>query len=200
MSLSDQIREQRLQKLQELRDQGVDPYYNKFAPSHTIAQVIEACGALSGEQLEGLVTRTSVWPAVSCSSGSSARPASPICRTAPAAMQIYLQKQVLGEEAFGRFQKLVDLGDIIGVEGTLFRTRTNELTLAVRQFTLLTKSLQTLPEKFHGLTDVETRYRQRYVDLIVNPEVREVFVKRSRIITLIRQFLTTGTFWRWRPR
>ena len=103
-------------------------------------------------------------------------------------LQIYLQKQVLGEEAFGRFKKLVDLGDIIGVEGTLFRTRTNELTLAVRQFTLLTKSLQTLPEKFHGLTDIETRYRQRYLDLMVNPEVRRVFEARARIIGLLRQF------------
>ena len=103
-------------------------------------------------------------------------------------LQIYVQKQVLGEEAFARFKKLIDLGDIIGVEGTLFRTRTNELTLAVRQFVLLTKSLQTLPEKFHGLTDIETRYRQRYLDLMVNPEVRRVFEARARIIRLMRQF------------
>ena len=95
-------------------------------------------------------------------------------------LQIYVQKQVVGEEAFARFKRLVDLGDIIGVEGTLFRTRTNELTLAVQQITLLTKSLQPLPEKFHGLTDIERRYRQRYLDLMVNPEVRRVFETRAR--------------------
>ncbi len=189
MALSDQIREQRLQKLQELRDQGVDPYSNKFAPSHTIAKVIETCGALSSEQLEGL------------DPGQNFRLAGRLMllrefgkasfahlQDGTSRLQIYVQKQELGEEAFGRFKKLVDLGDIIGVEGALFRTRTNELTLAVWQFTLLTKSLQTLPEKYHGLTDIERRYRQRYLDLMVNPEVRRVFEARARIIGLLRQF------------
>jgi lysyl-tRNA synthetase class 2 len=103
-------------------------------------------------------------------------------------IQVYVQKQVLGEQDFARFKKLLDLGDIIGVSGTLFRTKTNELTLAVQTFVLLTKSLQPLPEKFHGLTDIETRYRQRYLDLMVNPEVRRVFEARAKIIRLLRQF------------
>ncbi|MCX5892374.1 MAG: lysine--tRNA ligase [Deltaproteobacteria bacterium] len=189
MALSDQIREQRLQKLQELRDQGIDPYYNKFAPSHTIARVIEEFGALSGEQLEGLGPDQTFYLAGRLMLLREFGKASfAHIQDGASRLQIYLQKQVLGEETFGRFKKLVDLGDIIGVEGALFRTRTNELTLAVRQIVLLTKSLQTLPEKFHGLTDIETRYRQRYLDLMVNPEVRRVFEARARIISLMRQF------------
>jgi lysyl-tRNA synthetase class 2 len=93
----------------------------------------------------------------------------------------------VGAEAFALFKRL-DLGDIVGFEGKLFRTKTGELTLAVSRYVLLTKALLPLPEKYHGLTDVETRYRQRYLDLLVNPQVREVFIKRARIISLIRQF------------
>src|SRR5208337_3101262 len=104
-------------------------------------------------------------------------------------LQIYLQRQVVGEEHYARFKRLVDLGDIIGVVGTLFRTRTAELTLAVKSFILLTKSLRPLPEKFHGLTDVEIRYRQRYLDLMVNEEVRTVFERRGKLVRAIRDFL-----------
>jgi len=99
----------------------------------------------------------------------------------------------MGEEAFRLFKKL-DLGDIVGFVGTLFRTRTGELTLLVQEFTLLTKSLLPLPEKYHGLTDVERRYRQRYLDLLVNPQVGRVFVQRAAIIRLIRQFLDDRGF------
>ncbi len=187
MALSDQIREQRLQKLQELRDQGVDPYSNKFAPSHTIARVIETYGALSGEQLETLDQNFRLAGRLMLLREFGKASFAHI-QDGTSRLQIYIQKQELGEEAFGRFKRLVDLGDIIGVEGTLFRTRTNELTLAVRQFTLLTKALQTLPEKYHGLTDIERRYRKRYLDLMVNPEVRRVFEVRARIIGLLRQF------------
>ena len=188
MALSDNIHQQRLQKLQELRDQGVDPYYNQFVPSHSLAQVIEEFGSLTGEQLEGLDKKFRLAGRLMLlrefGKASFAH-----LQDGTSRLQIYLQKQVLGEEAFARFKKLLDLGDIIGVEGTLFRTRTDELTLAVQQFTLLTKSLQPLPEKWHGLTDMELRYRQRYLDLIVNPEVRQVFEARARIISLIRRFI-----------
>jgi lysyl-tRNA synthetase class 2 len=187
LALSDQIRDQRLQKLQELRDQGVDPYYNKFAPSHTIAQVIEEFGALSSEQLEGLGKQFRLAGRLMLLR-QFGKAAFATIQDGTSRLQIYVQKQVLGDEAFGRFKKLIDLGDIIGVNGTLFRTKTNELTLQVTILHLLTKSLQTLPEKYHGLTDIETRYRQRYVDLMVNPEVRRVFEVRARIIGLMRQF------------
>lgn len=193
MALSDQIREQRLQKLQELRDQGVDPYYNKFVPSHNLAQVVEEFGALSGEQLEGLAKTLRLAGRLMLlrefGKASFAH-----LQDGTSRLQIYVQKQVLGDETFARFKKLLDLGDIIGVEGTLFRTRTNELTLAVQNFVLLTKSLQPLPEKYHGLSDVEARYRQRYLDLMVNPEVRRVFETRTKIIRSIRQFFDRRGF------
>ena len=103
-------------------------------------------------------------------------------------IQLYVSRDGVGEEVYAGFKKW-DIGDIIGVEGHLFRTRTGEVSVHVTGITLLAKSLLPLPEKFHGLTDLETRYRQRYVDLIVNPEVKDTFVKRSKILSLIRSYL-----------
>ena len=103
-------------------------------------------------------------------------------------LQIYVKKDAVGEKGFELY-KLLDLGDHIGARGYLFRTRTGELTIHVEELTFLSKDLLPLPEKWHGLTDVELRYRQRYVDLFVNPEVRDVFVKRSQIVKSIRDFL-----------
>ena len=103
-------------------------------------------------------------------------------------IQLYVARDDLGEEAYAGFKKW-DVGDIIGVEGILFRTRTGEISVHAKSATLLAKSLLPLPEKFHGLTNLEQRYRQRYVDLIVNPEVKDTFVKRSKILSLIRSFL-----------
>src|SRR5207342_890060 len=108
-------------------------------------------------------------------------------------LQAYLKKDLLSAQAYTVTEEL-DLGDWIGVGGTLFRTKTNELTIEVHQFTFLSKALRPLPEKWHGLTDVETRYRQRYVDLIANPQVHQIFVTRSRIISAIRLFLIEKGF------
>jgi lysyl-tRNA synthetase class 2 len=108
-------------------------------------------------------------------------------------IQVYFQKNTLGEEQYAFFKKL-DIGDFIGVKGFLFRTKTDELTIDMEDFTLLAKSLRPLPEKWHGLTDVEIRYRQRYVDLIVNPEVKAVFLLRTKIIQAIRSFLNARGF------
>jgi lysyl-tRNA synthetase class 2 len=108
-------------------------------------------------------------------------------------LQVYLKKDVLGDQTYELCQTL-DLGDWIGVEGRLFRTKTDELTVEVQTLTFLTKGLRPLPEKWHGLTDVETRYRQRYVDLIANPTVHQVFRTRSRIVATIRSFLTERGF------
>ena len=107
-------------------------------------------------------------------------------------IQIYLKRDVLGEKH--NLLKKLDIGDIIGIKGRLFRTKTNELTVEVENFSLLTKSIRPLPEKWHGLKDIETRYRQRYIDLIVNPEVRENFAKRSIIIRAVRDFLEARGF------
>ena len=108
-------------------------------------------------------------------------------------IQLYVRRDELGEEAYAAFKKL-DVGDIIGVKGEVFRTKTGELSLRVTELTLLAKSLRPLPEKFHGLTDTEMRYRQRYVDLIANPEVKDTFVKRSRILKEIRAYLDEKGF------
>ena len=193
MALSDRILSQRREKLAELRQQGIDPFYNRYQPSHTLAQVQEQYSSLSGPELEGvnqelrlagrLMLVREFGKASFChiQDGSGAR------------LQAYVQKQVVGDEAFSLFKKL-DLGDIVGFEGKLFRTRTQELTLAVSRLVLLTKSLIPLPEKYHGLTDVEIRYRQRYLDLMVNPQVRQVFLQRTAIIRLVRQFLEARGF------
>ena len=108
-------------------------------------------------------------------------------------IQLYFRKDVLGEESYTLF-KLLDIGDIVGIEGTVFVTHTGETTIRVEKWTLLSKSLRPLPEKFHGLTDKETRYRQRYLDLIVNPEVKDTFIKRSKIIKGIRKYLDDRHF------
>ncbi len=108
-------------------------------------------------------------------------------------MQVYLTRDELGEETYAGFKKM-DIGDIVGIRGFVFRTKTGELSVHAKELTLLSKSLQPLPEKFHGLTDTEIRYRQRYVDLIMNQEVRETFYKRSRILAEIRSFLAGRNF------
>ena len=108
-------------------------------------------------------------------------------------LQIYVARDSIGEEAYAGFKKM-DIGDIIGVKGTVFKTKTGETSLHATELTLLSKSLQPLPEKFHGLTNVDMRYRQRYVDLITNPESKDTFIKRSRIISTIRRFLDAQGF------
>ncbi|MBP3701759.1 MAG: lysine--tRNA ligase, partial [Lachnospiraceae bacterium] len=108
-------------------------------------------------------------------------------------IQIYVTRDALGEEPYKAFKKM-DIGDIVGVRGEVFRTNAGEISIKVVEITLLSKSLQVLPEKFHGLTDTDTRYRQRYVDLIMNPEVKDTFIKRSQIILSIRNFLDNQGF------
>ncbi|MBE5843945.1 MAG: lysine--tRNA ligase [Butyrivibrio sp.] len=108
-------------------------------------------------------------------------------------MQLYVSRNDLGDEPYAAFKKM-DIGDIIGVKGFAFRTKTGEISVHVKELTLLSKSLQPLPEKFHGLTDTEIRYRQRYVDLIMNEEVKDTFIKRSQIIQEIRNFLSARDF------
>ena len=103
-------------------------------------------------------------------------------------IQVYVARDSIGEEAYKDFKKL-DIGDIIGVKGTVFTTKTGEISIHATEVTLLSKSLQVLPEKFHGLTDTDVRYRQRYVDLIMNEDVKETFIKRSKIISAIRRYL-----------
>ncbi len=192
MSQFDRILAQRREKLAYLRAHGIDPFPNRFKPRHRIGELVARYGALSGPELEQLNENfTLAGRLVLLREFGKAS----FChfQDGSGRLQAYVQRQVLGEEAFSWFKRL-DLGDLVGFTGTLFRTRTGELTLAVRRFELLTKSLLPLPEKYHGLTDVEARYRQRYLDLIVSPQVRQVFEKRAAIIRLIREFLESRGF------
>ena len=179
--------EQRHFKLSELKRLGYDPYPRKFEYSHTLGQIRASFDASSASELEEKSTIVRV-----CGRIMSMRPMGKAgfmdISDGEHRLQVYVRKDKVGPENFELF-RLFDIGDIIGAEGPIFRTRTNELTVAATSVHHLSKNLLPLPEKWHGLTDIETRLRRRYVDLIVNPEVRTVFVKRSRIIRAIRNFL-----------
>ena len=176
----------RREKLERLRAAGVDPYARGFHPTHST----EAAKALLGDadrtepvSLAGRLMVKRLQGGLVFADLQDGR----------GRIQLMANRNVLGEEEFSRFADL-DVGDIIGVTGPIFRTKRGEITLEVHSFQLLTKSLRPMPEKWHGLKDVEIRYRQRYVDLIANPQVREVFRARSKIITSIRGLLDERGF------
>jgi lysyl-tRNA synthetase, class II len=181
---------QRRRKVDALWEAGINPYPNDFRPEHTSADLRAAYGDVEVIEEDAA---TFVVAGRILMRRSFGKAAFVQLQDRKGRVQLYLKKDVLGDDLFAEFENY-DLGDIVGAVGTPFRTKTGELSLAVTQIRLLTKALLPLPEKFHGLTDVETRYRQRYVDLIVSPEVREVFFKRSRIVSLIRDFMTRHDF------
>ena len=174
----DEIKRVRLEKLNNLRAEGLDPYAGGFVPSHTIAQTL---GAFSEGQEVALAGRL-------IANRSHGKVVFADIQDQTGKMQLFIKA-----DAFNIIKDL-DIGDIIGVKGTLFKTKTGQESVRVAEIQVLCKSLMSLPEKWHGLKDVETRYRQRYVDLIVNKEVRELFIKRSQIIRYIRSFLDTRGF------
>jgi len=178
---------QRRAKLDELRRLGQNPYANDFPVSHTTGDVQAAHGEQDAEALTDCASHYVLAGRI-LARRDFGKAAFIQLQDRKGRLQVYVARDLVGEEAFKLFRKC-DLGDIIGVSGTPFRTKTGELSLRADSYRPLTKSLLPLPEKWHGLTDVETRYRQRYVDLMVNPEVREVFQKRSKIIGLIREFM-----------
>lgn len=187
VQVSDQI-EQRKAKLCALLESGLDPYGHRVDGLSSTAAARAALDSASEQdvvsvRLAGRLTAMRIM-------GKSVFAD---VRDQTGRLQIYVRKNALGEERFGEFKKL-DLGDIVTVEGEMFVTRMGEETLKVREYELLSKSLRPLPEKWHGLTDVEQRYRQRYLDLISNDEVREVFRMRAAIIREIRSFLDDRGF------
>ncbi|MDH4163189.1 MAG: lysine--tRNA ligase [Nitrospirota bacterium] len=184
--------QQRFKKLEEIGALGVKAYAGRFDVTATTQTVTEVHGKRTKEELEAnKVTLSMAGRIVALRSFGKACFAH--IQDGHGRVQLYFQKNTIGEERYGLFKKL-DIGDFVGVSGFLFRTRTDELTLDVQEFVLLAKSLRPLPEKWHGLTDVEIRYRQRYVDLIVNPEVKNVFILRSKIVQSIRSFLNSRGF------
>jgi lysyl-tRNA synthetase class 2 len=181
----------RRMKAAELSSQGFPLFPNSFKPGHSIEAVRAAAGALADEELANLGAYTLAGRIMALRSFGKA--AFIRLKDHSGRLQCYVEKQIVGEEVFALFRKL-DVGDIIGIKGPLFHTRTGELTLKAEHLELVTKSYRPLPEKFHGLTDVEQRYRQRYLDLIMNDHVRSIFVSRSKIISTLRAFLEANGF------
>ena len=181
---------QRRRKVDTLWEAGINPYPNDFKPQQTSADIVATYGDKDplDASAENLVVAGRILARRSFGKAAFIQ-----LQDRKGRIQLYVKKDEIGDEAFANFESF-DIGDIVGAEGYPFRTKTGELSLHARSIRLLVKSLHPLPEKFHGLTDVETRYRQRYVDLIVNPEVRELFIKRSRIVNLIRAFMTGRDF------
>src|SRR6266566_1075540 len=186
-SLDEQI-QQRRSNLEELSKLGIDIYPRRFERRQTIAELVGAYGARTHDELEAdhVATVTSGRILAIRSFGKANFL---VVSDGLARIQVYIRQDSLPELDFKVF-KLLDIGDWVGVDGRLFRTKTNELTIWASRLHFLSKCLLPLPEKWHGLTDVETRYRQRYLDLIVNPDSRLVFETRSRVIAAIRDFMT----------
>jgi lysyl-tRNA synthetase class 2 len=185
--------EQRRVKQAALRQAGINPYPNDFKPEHNARDVHSAHSEQDAEALEKVDTVYRVAGRVTALRMFGKAAFIKIFDRS-GGIQVYVQKNVLGEEAYQVFKKHVEVGDIVGVVGTPMRTKTGELSLQASECKLLTKSLRPLPEKWHGLTDVELRYRRRYVDLIANREVKDVFVLRSRIVQFLRAFFDQRGF------
>jgi lysyl-tRNA synthetase class 2 len=185
-------RQQRLKKLESLRAAGVEPYGGRFEVSARVGELIRLHGAKTKEQLQSESLGCTIAGRI-VALRRFGKAAFAVLQDGADRLQVYLKKDLLDETACKICEEL-DLGDWIGVGGALFRTKTNEFTVEVRTLTFLSKALRPLPEKWHGLTDVEMRYRQRYVDLIANPSVHEIFATRSRIIAGIRAFLIEKGF------
>jgi lysyl-tRNA synthetase, class II len=191
LSLEDELLKQRLTRIREIEALGYRPYGRRFEFTHAIPEIVAEYGAKTAEELTPearvriagrMMTQRRMGKAGFAHLQQNGE-----------RLQIYVKKDAVGERDFQLFQ-LLDIGDILGAEGYLFRTRTGELSVHVEKLEFLSKTLLSLPEKWHGLEDVETRYRQRYLDLIANPEVRRVFVTRARVISSLRRQLEARGF------
>jgi len=181
----------RIKKLGALKEMGVEPFGGAFEYSDTAASVLGIYNDATGESLEQNRAECSIAGRL-VAMRDFGKASFAHVQDSTGSLQVYFKKDLLGDVY--KVVKKLDIGDIIGVRGALFRTQTGELTLEVSELNLLTKSVRPLPEKWHGLKDVELRYRQRYVDLIVNPDVKDTFRKRSSIIKAIRDFLEAEGF------
>ncbi|MGA2670987.1 MAG: OB-fold nucleic acid binding domain-containing protein, partial [Dehalococcoidia bacterium] len=172
----ERITEQRLDSLSRIRARGIDPYPHSYHPSHTVREAITLFEQ-QGESSQDISLAGRIM-----SKRSIGKMAFFDIRDGSGKIQLSLRYDLLGRERY-EFLQDIDIGDIIGAKGKLFRTKAGELTLEVSDFAMLCKSLRPLPEKWHGLADVEKRYRQRYLDLISNEENKNIFILRSKIIT-----------------
>ncbi|MCT1403541.1 lysine--tRNA ligase [Paenibacillus sp. p3-SID867] len=177
----------RRNKLDELRKLGIDPFGGKYEREHHAGDILKQYDELSKEELEEKQVEVNLAGRIMAKRGMGKASFAHI-QDLSGRIQIYVRQDSIAEAQYEAFS-ILDLGDIIGVKGVLFKTKTGETTIKVKELEVLSKSLYPLPEKFHGLKDVELRYRQRYVDLIINPDVQKTFIARSRIIQSMRRYL-----------
>jgi lysyl-tRNA synthetase class 2 len=192
LALDDHIYNLRREKLKQIEALGQATYRSKYEFTHTVEQILAEYTPKTGEELE--LARVNVHMAGRIMAiRLMGKAGFAHLQQDGKRLQIYVKKDAVGDKGFELY-KLLDLGDHVGVSGYLFRTRTGELSVHVEEITFLSKDLLPLPEKWHGLTDVELRYRQRYVDLVMNPEVREVFLKRTKLVQSMRRTLDAHGF------
>lgn len=177
----------RREKLGELTKLGIDPFGAKFERNETAAGIIAKYDTIEKDELEEKAIEVTLAGRIMAKRAMGKASFAHI-QDLTGRIQLYVRKDSVPEEQYDAFT-ILDLGDIVGVRGTVFKTKTGETTIKVAELTVLTKSLQPLPDKYHGLKDVELRYRQRYVDMIVNPEVQQTFILRSKIIQSMRRYL-----------
>ncbi|MGF9964695.1 lysine--tRNA ligase [Bacillus rhizoplanae] len=189
--LNDQLLVRR-EKLHNLREQGMDPFGKRFERTHSTKELVSLYGEISKEELEEKEISVSIAGRIMTKRGKGKAGFAHI-QDLHGQIQIYVRKDAVGDEQYELFNT-ADLGDLVGIEGKVFKTKVGELSVKVTGFTLLTKSLRPLPDKYHGLKDVEQRYRQRYLDLITSMESRETFVTRSKIIREMRRYLDNNGY------
>ncbi|NIO03330.1 MAG: lysine--tRNA ligase [Proteobacteria bacterium] len=187
-----QLRKQRLEKIRQMDKDGIALFPNDFKVRHTSQEIIQICGSQSAEALQK-VDQVFVLAGRIMALRQFGKASFFHLQDRKGRIQAYIRKDQVGEQIYTLFKKL-DVGDFVGISGRVFQTKTGELTIAVESLRLLAKSVRPLPEKFHKLRDMETRYRQRYVDLLMNQEVRSVFRKRAQIIQALRSFLDEREF------
>ncbi len=187
-----QLMKVRREKLEKLQAEGKNPFeITKFNKTHTSKQIIDNYEELEGKDVTvagRIMAKRIMGKASFCH-----------IQDGEGKIQSYVSINELGEESYQQFKE-DDIGDIIGITGFVFKTKTGEISIHAKEVTLLSKSLRPLPEKYHGLKDTDLRYRQRYVDLIMNPEVRDTFIIRSKIISKIRSILDEKDIWKWKPQ
>ncbi|WP_180271315.1 lysine--tRNA ligase [Fredinandcohnia onubensis] len=184
--LNDQLIVRR-EKLHTLREMGVDPFGKRFERTHSTRELIDLYDGFTKEQLDEKEITVTIAGRIMTKRGKGKAGFTHI-QDLTSQIQLYVRLDAVGEEQYEIFN-IADLGDIVGVTGTVFKTKVGELSIKVSSFELLSKALRPLPDKFHGLKDVEQRYRQRYLDLIMSPESKETFITRSKIIRAMRRYL-----------
>ncbi|MGM9931600.1 lysine--tRNA ligase [Pradoshia sp.] len=184
-----QVRRDKMARIAEL---GLDPFGQKFVRTHLAQEIITEFSELENEELEAKGIEVSIAGRIMTKRGKGKAGFAHI-KDVSGQIQIYVRKDAIGEDAYELF-KIADLGDIVGIKGIVFKTKVGELSIKVNEFTFLTKSLRPLPEKYHGLKDIEERYRKRYLDLITSEESQKTFIARSRIIQAMRRYFDDNGF------